>query len=157
MIFKHPFWRTQIKSLGQYHIEPNSDSIWAFQLVYLYSYFPVHTLPEKLKRVTLIFIFKASTLWADAFYKSKCPSVCLSVRLSVCSLLRYRLNVFLLPLFKIRCPIFLEIQNPWGKVMERVVSDLNILFESGLKSQFFLVFWRILPYKTRWKTLFSMD
>ena len=26
-------------------------------------------------------VFKASALWADAFYKSKCPSVCLSVRL----------------------------------------------------------------------------
>ena len=24
-------------------------------------------------------LFKASDLWADAFYKSKCPSVCLSV------------------------------------------------------------------------------
>ena len=29
-------------------------------------------------------IFKASALWADAFYKSKCPSVCLSVCTSVC-------------------------------------------------------------------------
>ena len=33
-------------------------------------------------------IFKASALWADAFYKSKCPSVrlsvCPSVRVSVC-------------------------------------------------------------------------
>ena len=29
-------------------------------------------------------IFKASALWADAFYKSKCPSVCLCVRLCVC-------------------------------------------------------------------------
>ena len=28
--------------------------------------------------------FKASALWADAFYKSKCPTVCPSVRLSVC-------------------------------------------------------------------------
>ena len=25
-------------------------------------------------------LFKASALWADAFYKSKCPFVCLSVR-----------------------------------------------------------------------------
>ena len=30
------------------------------------------------------FVFKASSLWADAFYKSKCPSVCLSVCLFVC-------------------------------------------------------------------------
>ena len=29
-------------------------------------------------------LFKASALWADAFYKSKCPSVCPSVFLSVC-------------------------------------------------------------------------
>ena len=50
----------------------------------------------------------ASALWADAFYKSKYPS-----------LLRYRLNVFLPQLPEVGCPIFLEIQNPWGKVMER--------------------------------------
>ena len=46
-------------------------------------------------------VFKASALWADAFYNSKCPaicpSVCLCVCLSVCSLLRYRLTVFLPP------------------------------------------------------------
>ena len=79
--------------------------------------------------------FKASALWADAFYKSKCPSVCLSVclsvrpsvRPSVCSLLRYHLNVFLPPLPHVGCPIFLEIRNNWGKIMERRVSDLNIL------------------------------
>ena len=60
-------------------------------------------------------LFKASALWADAFYKSKCPYVCLCV----CSLLRYCLNVFLPPLPEVGCPIFLEIRNPWGKVMER--------------------------------------
>ena len=121
--------------------------------------------------------FKASALWADAFYKSICPSVRLSVCLFVClftfevpfnglfaptswsrmsnifrdseslgesngkkwsqiwtflfeklskiatqiffsslfSLLRYHLRVFLPPLPKVGCPIFLEIQNPWGK------------------------------------------
>ena len=41
------------------------------------------------------------------------------VRLCVCSLLRYRLTVFLPPLLKVGCPIFLEIRNPWGKVMEK--------------------------------------
>ena len=60
-------------------------------------------------------IFKASALWADAFYKSKCPSVCLSVCPSLCSLLRYRLNVFLSPLPGVGCPTFLEVPNPWGK------------------------------------------
>ena len=68
---------------------------------------------------SLHMVFKASALWADAFYKSKCPYVCLFVCLSVCSLLRYRLTVFLPPLPEVGCPIFLEIRNPWGKVMER--------------------------------------
>ena len=61
----------------------------------------------------LVWIFKASALWADAFYKSICPYVC------VCSFLRYRLTVLLPPLPKVGCPIFLKIWNPWGKVMER--------------------------------------
>ena len=60
-------------------------------------------------------LFKASALWAYAFSKSKCPSLCLFV----CSLLRYRLKVFLPPLPKIGYPKFLQIRNPWGKVMRR--------------------------------------
>ena len=64
-------------------------------------------------------VFKESAFWVDAFYKSICPSVCLCVCLSVCSLLRYCLNVFLPPLPEVGCPTFLEIQNPWGKVIER--------------------------------------
>ena len=63
-------------------------------------------------------IFKASALWADAFYKSICPCVCVSVCPSV-HFLRYRLTVFLPPLPEVGCSIFLEIRNPWGKVMER--------------------------------------
>ena len=39
--------------------------------------------------------------------------------LSLFSLLRYRLTVFLPPLPEVGCPIFLEIWSPWGKVMER--------------------------------------
>ena len=50
---------------------------------------------------------------------SVCLCVCPSVCLCVCSLLRYRLTVFLPPLPKVGCPIFLEIRNPWEKVMER--------------------------------------
>ena len=64
-------------------------------------------------------IFKASARWTDAFYKSKCPSVCPSVWVSVWSLLRYCLIVFLPPLLEVGCPILFEIQNPWGKVIER--------------------------------------
>ena len=42
-----------------------------------------------------------------------CVCVCLCV-----DFLRYRFNVFLSPIPEVRCPIFLEIRNPWGKVME---------------------------------------
>ena len=99
--------------------------------------------------------FKASTLWADAFYKSKCPSV----RPCVCSLLRYRLNVFLPPFPEVVYPIFLEIRNPWGKVMERSglkfeIFCLKIVKNRAQKKVFFLL---ILPYKTWWKPRFSMD
>ena len=63
-----------------------------------------------------ISIFKTLPLWADAFYKSICWSI--NVRLSV-HFSRYRLNVFMPPHPKLGCPKILEIQNPWGKVMER--------------------------------------
>ena len=46
-------------------------------------------------------------------------SISRSVRVYVCSLLRHRLTVFLPPLPEVGCPIFLEIWNPWGKIMER--------------------------------------
>ena len=36
------------------------------------------------KLLYLFIVFKASALWADAFYKSKCPSVCPSVCPCVC-------------------------------------------------------------------------
>ena len=54
--------------------------------------------------------------------------VCLFV--CVCSLLRYNLTVFLPPLTEVGCPIFLEIRNPWAKVMER----------SGLKVEHFSLY-----------------
>ena len=107
-------------------------------------------------------LFKAWALWADAFYKSKCLSVCVSVCvfcLSVCSLLRYRLNVFLPPLPKVGCPILLEIRNPWGKVLERSGLRfehfcLQIVKNRRANKSFFLL---ILPYKTWWKPRFPMD
>ena len=46
-------------------------------------------------------------------------SISWNIRVSVCSLLRYRLNVFLPPLHKVGCPKFLKIRSPWGKVMKR--------------------------------------
>ena len=55
-------------------------------------------------------------------------SVCLCVCLSVCSLLRYRLTVFLPPLPEVGCQIFLEIRNPWGKAMKRSGVTLKHFF-----------------------------
>ena len=79
------------------------------------------------------------------------PSVCLSVCPSVCSLLRYCLNVFLPPLPEVGCPIFLEIRNPWGKVMERSGLRyehfcLKIVLNRRAKKSFFLLL--ILPWST---------
>ena len=47
-----------------------------------YKGFCPHTLSDLVSPVCRI--FKAYALWADVFYKSKCPSVCSSVCLSVC-------------------------------------------------------------------------
>ena len=63
-------------------------------------------------------IFKALALSADAFLSQF--SICVFfVCLFICSLLRYRLN-FLPPLPEVGCPELLEIQNFWGKLMERI-------------------------------------
>ena len=74
-------------------------------------------------------------------------SVCLFVCPSVCSLLRYRLNVFLPPLPKFKCPIPLEIRNPWEKVMERSGLRFEQFFWkwSKIAKQKKIVFWLILP------------
>ena len=83
----------------------------------------------------------------------------LSICVCVCSLLRYRLNVFLPPLREVGCPKFLEIWNPWGKVMKR--SDLTfehfcLKIVKNCRAIFFF-FLLILPYKTWWKPRFPMD
>ena len=74
--------------------------------------------------VLLVWVFKASALWADAFYKLKCPPVRLSVCPCVC------LFTFEVPFNGLFAPTsrsrMSEIRNPWGKVMEEVVSDMNI-------------------------------
>ena len=61
-------------------------------------------------------IFKASALWADAFYKLKRPCVGVSACLFTFEVPFKRLFA---PQLKVRCPKFLEIRNPWGKVMKR--------------------------------------
>ena len=81
-------------------------------------------------------------------------NVRLSVCVCVCSLLRYRINVFLPPLPEVGCQIFLEIRNPWGKVMERSGLRFEHFCLKVVYNRFFLL---ILPYKTWWKPRFPMD
>ena len=81
-------------------------------------------------------LFKASALWADAFYKSKCPSVCLSVCVSVC------LFTFEVPFNGLFAPtsrswmsnIFRDSES-LGKSNRKKWSNIwTFLFGSGLKS-----------------------
>ena len=50
-------------------------------------------------------------------------NVCMCVCVFVCVFVRHTfllcLTAFLPPLLKVQCPNFLDIWNPWGKVMER--------------------------------------
>ena len=84
-------------------------------------------------------IFKASALWADAFYKSKCPSVCLSVclfvRLSVCSLLEVPFNGLFAPTSRSRMSNIFRDSESLGKSNGKKWSHIQtFLFGSGLKS-----------------------
>ena len=84
-------------------------------------------------------------------------NVRVSVRVSICSLLRYRLHVFLPPPNEVICPKFLEIRNPRGKVMERSgLKFENVFFWKWSKIAKF-VFLLNLPYKTGKKPRFPMD
>ena len=66
-------------------------------------------------------VYKASALWADAFYKSKCLSVCLSICLCV------RLFTFEV--------LFTGLSESLGKINGKIWSNIwTFLFGSGLKS-----------------------
>ena len=63
-----------------------------------------------------VFMFKESALLVDSFYKSKCLYVCEFV---FCLFARHTfslcLTILLPPFPKVQCPLFLDIQNPWGE------------------------------------------
>ena len=64
------------------------------------------------EREKIPLIFKASALWADAFYKSKCPYVCLSV----CpSRFLTPFNVFFFSLFQSPMSKLLKFSESLGK------------------------------------------
>ena len=70
-----------------------------------------HTLSILLEMEFTSDIFKASALWADAFYKSKYCYVCVCVCVFVHHTFSLRLPVFLPPLPEVQCPNFLDIWN----------------------------------------------
>ena len=85
--------------------------------------------------------------------------MCLSVCVSVCSLLRYRLNVFFAPTSRSwMSKIFRDLESLGNSNGKKWFQIWTFLFGSGLKSSrkkvFFLL---ILPYKTCWKPHFPMN
>ena len=82
-------------------------------------FFPIHCSVSCPQLLPFINILEVIILFSKHHPSGPMLSISQNVRVSVCSLMRYRLNVFLPPLLKVGCSKFLEIRNPWGKVMER--------------------------------------
>ena len=113
-------------------------------------------------RSAKLFLFKASALWANAFYKSKCPSVCLSVGPSV------RLFTFKVLFKRLFAPtsqsrmsnIFRDSESLRKINGKKWSQNWTFMFENCQKlprKKKFLFFLLILPYKTWWKPRFQMD
>ena len=105
---------------------------------YLFIYFFLTSISAKSSCIILE-NFSHNPFLSSSSPKFDCLCVC------VCSLLRYRLTFFLPPLPEVGCPIFLEIRNPWGKVMERSGLRyehfcLKIVQNRHAKKKFFLHF-----------------
>ena len=65
---------------------------------------------------------------AEAFFKSICPSICLCV--CVCSPFKC---IFAPTCYSLMSKFFLEIWNPWEKLLEKVVSGLKTFTNKGCK------------------------
>ena len=70
------------------------------------------------------------------------------------------LTVFLPPLPEVRCPIFLEIRNPWGKIMERSGHRyehfcLKIVWNRRAKKVFFFTFFGLFRFLVFFNSLFA--
>ena len=85
--------------------------------------------------VLLCLVFKASALWADAFYKSKCPYVCLSVCLFVCLFtFEVPFNGLFAPTSRSRMSNIFRDTESFGKSNGKKWSQIwTFLFGSGLK------------------------
>ena len=99
-------------------------------------------------------LFKASASWpmlSISLFAHMC--VCLSVCLCV-HFLRYHLNFFFPPHAEVGCLIFLEIRNPWGKIMKRRGLRIKKILLKGVKLPrhffffFFFSFCKFRPNKS---------
>ena len=75
----------------------------------------------------MFFSLKASALWANAFYKSKCPSVGLSVRLFVRLYSSVRVFTFEVPFQRLFAPTS-------QSRMSNIFGDLESLGKSNVKN-----------------------
>ena len=116
---------------------------------YWQRYYSLHRSRDALSPVCGI--FKASTLWANAFYKSKCPSVCPSLCVSVCSIFKVPFKRLFAPTS--RSPVSKNFRDAesLGKVVERRFSDLSIFAQkwykiATVKKSFLQIFLKIFQF-----------
>ena len=138
----------------------NSRSSGRTKLVWWSMYFENKIGIGMLAAILYLYIFKASALWANAFYKSKCPSVCPCVCLLFCV---FTFEVPFKRLFartsQSRMSNIFRDSESLGKSNEKKWSQIwTFWFESCLKlprkkSFFFADF----ALQTWWKPHFPMD
>ena len=111
-------------------------------------------------------IFKASALWADAFYKSKCPSVCPCVCVSVCPSVclftfEVTFNGLFAPTSRSRMSNIFRDSESLGKSNGKKWSQIwTFLFKNCLKSPskqkvFFFTFFGLLRFSVFFNCLFA--
>ena len=93
-----------------------------FTVLYQEFFFSLYNKHIRFHKLLLYFIsniFKESALWADSFYKSKCPYVCLSVCLFVRYTFSLRFTVFLPPTSRSSMSKLFRFSESFGEIMER--------------------------------------
>ena len=106
--------------------------------------------------IILLCFFKESALWADASYKSKCPSVCVFVCPSVCLSVHFwgTFHGLFAPTSRSRMSNIYRDSESLGKSNGKKWSNIwTFLFGNGLKSPrifFSLLILRVITALSRW-------
>ena len=91
-----------------------------FVCVCVFQFVPLTTFSTQPAKRPVNNIFKASALWADAYYKSTCPYVCLSVCVFVCVFIfELPFKRSFAPTSRSRMSIVFSNLESLGKVMKR--------------------------------------